>query len=425
MFHLIPRKTGGRAVALAMALTLGATLTSAGPSDLPALVQGQNALAVDLYRQLRRSPDFQGRNIIFSPYSILSALAMTYAGAAGETRAQMARAFRITLADARFHAACGALLKSLAAAVRPGLKLHVANALWPRRGFPFLKSFIRLVTTHYGRRVFPQDFKRRAEAARRRINAWVAKVTMGRIRDLIPPGGVTNLTRLVLTNAIYFKGDWLVKFDPKLTREADFTLNSGRKIKVKMMRLTAPLGRPIAHVRYGDRGSFKVLELPYAGRRLSMVIVLPRTHDGLAALEQRLTSEELGRWLAGLHSRRVVLVDLPRFKITTPTIELTDFLRALGMRDAFLRSRADFSRMDGRRDLSISAVFHKAFIEVNETGTEAAAATAVAIAVTSIQTVRSRPPEFRADRPFLYLIRDTRTGAVLFMGRVMDPTRGR
>lgn len=422
MIRLIPRKKSGRAVALALALTLGATLASAGPGDLPALVQGQNALAVDLYRQLRRLPAFQGKNIIFSPYSILSALAMAYAGASGETKAQMARALRIALADGRFHAASGALLKSLAAAMQAGLKLHVANALWPQRDHPFLKSFLQLVTTHYGRRVFPQDFKARAEAARQRINAWVAEMTMGRIRDLIPRGGVTALTRLVLTNAVYFKGDWRVKFDSKMTRDADFTLQNGRKIKVKMMRLTAR-GRPIAHVRYGEWGSCKVLELPYAGGRLSMVIVLPRTHDGLADLERRLTSKDLGRWVARLRPKRVVLVDLPRFKITTPTVDLTGVLKALGMRDAFIGSRADFSRMDGRRDLYVSAVFHKAFIEVNETGTEAAAATAVVVTFTSVQPVKKRPPVFRADRPFLYLIRDSQTGAVLFLGRVMDPTR--
>ncbi|MBU1740378.1 MAG: serpin family protein, partial [Proteobacteria bacterium] len=403
MIRLIPRQTGVKAVVLALALTFGATLAGAGPSDVPSLVRGQNALAIDLYQQLRRHESFQGKNIIFSPYSILTALAMAYAGAAGETKAQMARALRIALADGRFHAAGGALLKSLAAARRKGLKLHVANALWPQRDYAFLKSFIRLVTTHYGRRVFPQDFKARAEAARKRINAWVARVTMDRIKDLIPPGGVTALTRLVLTNAIYFKGDWLVKFDQKKTRDADFTLKSGRKVKVKMMRLTAPGGRPIAHVRYGDWGSFKVLELPYAGKRLSMIMFLPKKHDGLARLEGRLNPTDLSRWMKRLSEKKVVLVALPRFKITTPTIELTQVLRALGMRDAFIKSRADFSRMDGQRNLYISAVFHKAFIEVNETGTEAAAATAVVMRFTSAGPVQSRPPVFRADRPFLYL----------------------
>jgi serpin B len=409
------------AVLLLATVAAGPSIQAAKPLDLTAVVRGNNALAVDLYHRLRRLSAFSRGNIIFSPYSILSALAMTYAGASGKTRAEMAKALRIALTDARFHAAFGELRRRLMVAGQKNLRLLVANALWPQKDFTLSPGFLRLIATHYGRLVFPQDFKRHAEQARLKINAWVARVTMDKIKDLIPAGAVGSLTRLVLTNAIYFKGAWLIKFDPKQTREADFTLANGRKVKVKMMRLTAAQGEPIAHLRYGDWGGFKVLELPYAGKRLSMIIVLPRAHDGLARLEEKLNPTDLTRWIGRLQEKRVVLVALPRFKITTPSVDISGVLKALGMRDAF--AGGDFSRMDLSRQIYISAVFHKAFIEVNEAGTEAAAATAVGIYIQV--KPRQAPPVFKADRPFLYLIRDNQTGAVLFLGRVMDPNRGR
>ncbi len=399
------------AAALAFFTAAGAA-APAGPADAglmadkAAVVKGNNEAALDLYGRLRK----QEGNLFFSPFSISTALAMTYAGARGETADQMADVLRFGLEQGRLHPAFAALVEDLQAAKeKKGYELSVANALWGQEGFEFLADFLGLVRESYGAGLNEVDFKGAAEEARKTINAWVEKQTRDKIKDLIKPGVLGALTRLVLTNAIYFKGDWASQFDPKRTADAPFTLAGGDKVNVPMMSQKAEFG-------YMDGDGFQALELPYVGEELSMVVLLPAA-GGVKALEDRLTPENVAAWTKGL-GKVELTVFLPKFKMTWQT-ELAPVLGAMGMGDAFSAARADFSGMTGRKDLFISNVIHKAFVEVNEEGTEAAAATAVVMKLTAV----ARPLVFRADHPFLFLIRDTRSGGILFMGRVMNPAQ--
>lgn len=409
------------AVALSLASAPGSTCLAGSPPaersglkevEVEALVSANTAFALDLYQQLRRGEG----NLFFSAYSISVALAMTYTGARGTTAEEMARVLHFDLFKgaggpaSRLHPAFGELISRINALGQSGeCRLSVANALWGQKGAGFLPGFLNLLRTHYGAGLREVDFVSAAEAARKAINAWVEGETQGRIQDLIPPGVLDALTRLVLVNAIYFKGTWASPFSREATREGPFTLPDGHKVTVPMMNRT---GR----YRYAESETLQVLELPYAGDDLSMVILLPRRADGLSDLEQELTPENLRGWLRRLRPRRVQ-VFLPRFTLTSG-FRLDEALRTLGMTEAFTSGRADFSGMNGLRDLYISAVLHKAFVEVNEEGTEAAAATAVVVARTAVP---SRPVVFRADHPFIFLIRERRSGSILFLGRLLDP----
>jgi len=392
---------------IGLALLAGpALITAAPPSDVTRVVRGNNRFALKIYTRLAR----KSGNIVFSPYSLSTALAMTYAGAAGNTAGQMRRVLHFGPPDAALHAGFGRLTRLVTAGQGPSWQLSVANALWPKRGYRLLPKFVETLRLHYGARLRPLNFSADPEASRRTINAWVGRQTKGKITDLLPPRSIKPNTRLVLTNAVYFKGAWKLRFDARLTRPQTFWLAPGRGVKVPMMRQLT------ARFAYGEFKDLKVLSLPYAGGRMNMVILLPRRVDGLAALERSLTPQALSGWLSRLR-RQKVRVWLPRFKLTS-RFSLKKTLSALGMPDAFDRVRADFSKMTGGRDLMIDKVLHQAKIEVNEQGTEAAAATAVIMVPRGM--VR-RPPAFRADRPFLFLIRDERTGSILFMGRVVDP----
>jgi serpin B len=287
----------------------------------------------------------------------------------------------------------------------------VANALWPQRGYLFLDEYLALVKEFYGVLITAVDYAGDAEAARLRINAWVEGKTAGKIRDLIPAGLLDGLVRLVLTNAVYFKGDWASQFERTRTKKEPFWVTPTRKVMT-------PLMAQQGEFRYAETASLQILELPYAGRDLSMLVLLPRSRDGLAELENGLTLENLQGWARTIWPRQVQ-VTLPRFKITSQ-FRLAATLAAMGMPDAFNRDKANFSGMDGRELwLFILAVLHKAFVDVNEEGTEAAAATAVAMRARSAP---APPAVFRADHPFLFLIVDHRTGSILFFGRLLDPT---
>lgn len=374
-----------------------------------ALVEGNNAFALELYAKLRQG---QG-NLFFSPYSISTALAMTYAGARGETDRQMARVLHFLLPQQQLHATFGAVLKDLnARGEKGGYELTVANALWPQKGYVFLKEFLELVETNYEGGLNEVDFVGAAEAARQTINDWVKKETRGKIKELIGPGGLDSLTRLVLTNAIYFKGNWAEQFKKDRTRQEPFTLVNSKKVDVSMMNRTGQFS-------YMETEDFQGLELPYVDDELSMIILLPKENDGLAELEKKLTEENLSDWLEKLYKREVI-VAVPKFKMTSQ-FELNDVLKSMGMKDAFVWGAADFSGMDGTKELFISAVIHKAYVDVNEEGTEAAAATAVKMRLTAVGP-RERTV-FRADHPFLFLIRDNRSGSILFIGRVMNPEK--
>jgi serpin B len=371
------------------------------------VAEGCNRFAFDLYAHLLR----QEGNLFLSPYSISTALTMTYAGARGQTADQMAKVLCLPASREAVHVAYATLQRDLnAAGAKGAFDLVVANRLWGQKGYEFLSDFLALVEKNYGAGLEQVDFAGATEAARQTINTWVEKQTRDKIKELLKPGILDGReTTLVLTNAIYFKGKWSEEFDKKLTRDEDFFVTPEKKVTAPLMHQTETFG-------YFDGGEFQALELPYQGDRLAMVVLLPKAKDGLAALEASLSAEKLAEWVGKLH-RREVQVALPRFK-TAAEFSLKDTLVAMGMTDAF--GDADFSGMDGKKDLVISAVVHKAFVDVNEEGTEAAAATAV---VMGRAAMPEPAPVFRADHPFLFLIRDTKTGAILFLGRILDPTK--
>jgi serpin B len=399
-----------------MAALLAASATSAEAlptTDQSVVAKGGMAFAIDLYGRLAAEPG----NLFFSPYSISNALAMTYGGAAGHTAEEMAKTLHLNLPSQRLHAAFGGLDQALNEdGKKGGCSLNLANALWGQRGTAFLAPFLDLVKTNYGAGLNAVDFRNDAEGARKTINDWVADKTNGKIKDLIAPGVLKDLTRLVLTNAIYFKGRWEQEFKAQSTSEQTFRIAPGRQIRARLMEQTGNFG-------YFDGGTFQLLEMPYKGADLAMAALLPKDDDGLTALERALSAEALQNWLA-LARYGDVHVYFPRFKITEQ-FSLAEELKALGMVEAFDDRKADFSLMNGKQpgqadSLFISDVIHKAFVECNEEGTEAAAASAV-VMMRALAMPRHSPPVFRADHPFLFLIRDRRSGAILFLGRIVEP----
>jgi serpin B len=376
-------------------------------ADLETVVKGDNEFAFDLYGQLRNKDG----NLFFSPESISMALAMTYAGARGETADEMAKTLHFTLPPNKLHPTYAALIRELnGEGKKRGYKLSIANALWGQKGEGFKDDFIKLTHDNYGAGLREVDFAHAAEEVRQEINTWVEKQTQDRIKDLLQPGTVDAMTRLVLTNAIYFKGDWSSQFKKDRTREEEFDDGTGTKTKT-------PLMQQRARFRYFDAGNLQVLEMPYAGKDLSMVVLLPRKSDGLAELEKLLSADQHAGWLAKAREEEVE-VTLPKFK-TTSKFDLNDQLSALGMKKAFIAGQANFSGMNGREDLYLGFVLHKAYVDVNEEGTEAAAATGVGVKALALP----KYPVFRADHPFVFLIRDTHTGGILFLGRLVNPTK--
>lgn len=378
-----------------------------GSSIVKNVAPADNRFALDLYAKLK---DDDG-NIFCSPYSISTALAMTWAGARGTTAEQMAKVLHFERPAAEIHADFKRLIESQNEAGKKGnYELSVANALWGQKGYGFLKEYLELVENNYHAALREVDFDHAIEEARQTINQWVEDKTKEKIKDLLKPGTLQQGTTLILTNAIYFKGQWILQFKEEKTKDEPFTLLDGKQIDVPMMNQTDRFG-------YAEDDNVQVLELPYTGDDLSMVIVLPRKTDGIGELDKMLTAEKLNGWLAKL-PRQKVIVSIPKFKMTCE-FSLAKILESMGMPDAFSRA-ADFSGMTGKQDLFISAVIHKAFVEVNEEGTEAAAATAV-----TMMRATAMPPKpdpvFRADHPFIFMIRDMKTGAMLFLGRVMNP----
>jgi len=381
--------------------------------DIPSWIgNADNAFAFDLYAKL--APSNQG-NLFFSPSSIQTALAMAYAGARGQTAGQMAAVLHLPPGGNSVNKDFGDFLRILNSPTNEagnprGYQLSVANALWGQNDYHFLPTFLSLLKSDYGAGLQEVDFKHDTEGARAEINSWVAKKTMDKIQNLIGPGALTPSTRLVLTNAIYFKGTWQDPFDKQFTHDDIFHLSAGAQTMAPMMRTTG-------NYSYTDSPDYQALCLPYAGGDLAMVILLPRAVDGLPQLEKALTAKALANVLGGMDDQEVH-ISIPKFKMTAE-FELAPVLESMGMRDAF-GTGSDFSGMTGNKDLSISAVIHKAYVEVNEQGTEAAAATG--IAMTTAMARPMQPEEFHADHPFLFLIRDQRSGAILFIGRVADPT---
>ncbi|HEX5445228.1 MAG TPA: serpin family protein [Pirellulales bacterium] len=364
-----------------------------------------NEFAFDLYGQLRQKDG----NLFFSPASVSAALAMTYAGAGGQTKEEMTQVLHLDAPDEQVHQGFGELVHLLNSNGER-YQLRMASRLWGLEGYPFRPEFVKLTRDEYGAGLAQVNFNRPDKAART-INDWIGKQTEGKIGQLISPNMIEPLTRLVLTNAIYFKAAWQDEFWKRATESAPFHL-SGEE------QTDAPLMRQLEHFSYAETDDAQLLELPYVGNHLSMVVLLPKQADGLAGLEETMTAEKLDRWLAEGKSRRVE-VFLPRFKITSQ-LPLKDALKALGMTRAFSED-ADFSGMTSFEDLKLYAVIHAAFVNVDEEGTEAAAATAVMKDAAAAPPREDPPVVFRADHPFLFLIRDNRTGAILFLGRLTNP----
>ena len=397
-------------VFLGLAMNCGASAEQIKPSDKEAVVRDNNRFAGDLYAQLSREQP--GKNLFFSPTSISMAITMAAAGARGPTQSEMAKALHLDADLAQAHAYGHQLLEQWnAVGEKRAYQLRVANRLWGQKGFSIRPEFLELTRKQYGAEMLLVDFAQ-PKAASREINQWVEQQTNDKIKNLVPPDSLDDSTRLVLTNAIYFKGDWVQPFDKQETREEDFAVSAQEKVKVPLMHQQSKMG-------YAEAETFQMLEIPYAGGDLSMVVLLPKKVDGLPELEKTDALYKLDE-LWSKRKVREVNAYLPRFKLET-SFGLNPTLKAMGMKRAFSRD-ADFSGISRAEALYISAVLHKAFVDVNEEGTEAAAATGVVMSAMAAE-IPEPVPVFRADHPFLFLIRDTTSGSILFMGRLISPTK--
>ena len=374
--------------------------------NLSILVNGNNQTAIDLYGKLSHK---NKENIFFSPFSISTAFGMTFAGARGKTENEMAKVLHFTLPQKKLHPAFSILIEKINAKNKL-YKLNIANALWGQKDYNFLKEFKKLIYKYYSGGFYEVNFKTDTEGARKKINTWVEEKTNRKIKELISKRDINDLTRLVLTNAIYFKGKWASKFDEKNTKPAPFYTSSDKKIEISMMY------REDNYPYYGNE-NLQVLELPYVGDDLSMVVFLPAEKSGLSGLEKELTLKKLELWISKMYKRKV-RVYFPRFKAKTKYY-LVEILSSMGMSDTF-SNKADLSGMTGHKELKISKVIHQAYIDVNEEGTEASASTAI------VMTRKALPrpsPVFKANHPFLFLIVHKKTKSILFMGRIINPIK--
>jgi serpin B len=365
------------------------------------------AFGLRLYRELAAEPG----NIFVSPTSLAGAFGPVAAGAQGETRASIGHVLELPNDDAALHQDLGGLLRLLESD-REGARISIANALWLMKGFPVKPAFVAVAKNSYDAEVESFDFRNGAAAAER-INDWVDRKTKGRIPKLIEPDSLDEMTALVVTNAVHFLGDWMIPFNASNTQPQPFHLPDGTTRNVPMM-----FGKRFH--RYAETGEVQLLELPYKGDRLSMVAILPKERPALGAMEEALDARRLGDWLRQLDAAppTQVRVHLPKVEFRT-SYQLVEPLKAMGMGIAFQPHQANF-RGIGDTDLFISQVVHKTFLRIDEKGTEAAAATGIEVEVTNAPAVP--PPTFRADHPFLVLIRDNSTGAALFLGRIADPS---
>jgi serpin B len=342
---------------------------------------------------------------------------MTYAGARGETEAQMAQTLHFLPQD-KLHAALNALDLELAKRGAEGskdatpLQLNIANAVWAEQTFPFLRTYLDVLAQNYGAGIQLADFINQYEAVRKEINGWVGKETNDKIQDLLPEGVLKPSTRMVLVNAIYFKADWRTPFDPNNTHDAPFHLLDGSDVQVKMM------SESLSGVPYAQGDGYQAISLPYQGETASMVIIVP-DEGRFGEFESTLDAQKLNGILGSMQPSSGLQLELPKFSFMTD-FGLKEQLTALGMPDAFDPDRADFSGMTGKRDLYIDNVLHKAFVAVDEEGTEAAAATAV---IMDLASAMLPDVTLTIDRPFIFMIRDLPSGQILFAGRVLNPVQ--
>jgi len=386
------------------------TSPNVSTSEQASLVEGNTALAFELYQALKGEEG----NLFYSPYSISLALAMTYAGARGETAEQMADTLQFLLDQSRLHPAFNWLDAELTSRGEgakgkdgEGFRMNIVNAIWGQKDYEFLSDFLDVLAENYGAGLRILDFMTETEKSRLAINDWVSDQTEGRIEDLIPQGALSELTRLVLTNAIYFNAAWAYPFDEDMTADGQFYLLDGGQVSVPMMKQMESFG-------YTEGEGYRAVELRYDGNELSMVILLPEAGQ-FEAFEVTLSAQQVNAIINGLKPTEVALT-MPQFEFDSE-FSLMDTLAGMGMPVAF-SDAADFSGMTGNRELFISDVVHKAFVAVDEAGTEAAAATAVIMDLTAMPDL---PVEVTIDHPFIFLIRDIETGAILFVGRVINP----
>jgi serpin B len=387
------------------------TSPSASQTDITTLVQGDSAFAFNLYQSLRTADG----NLFYSPYSISEALAMTYAGARGNTEKQMAATMNFMLSQDRLHPAFNSLDLALASRGQSsqgkdekGFRLHVVNSIWGQQDFSFLSAYLDTLAQNYGAGLRILDFKKNPEQSRLTINNWVSDQTEQKIKDLIPEGSIDVMTRLVLTNAIYFNAAWQYPFEKTATSNGDFFLLNGDKVTAAMMKQMKSFG-------YTAGSGFQAIDLPYDGRELSMVIILPEQGQ-FNAFEGSLNSQKVNDIIGKLQNKEVNL-SMPKFSYES-SFGLKQALTSIGMQDAFNPASADFSGMDGKTDLFIQDVVHKAYVAVDEKGTEAAAASGVVVGTTAMPV---DIVNLTVNRPFIFLIRDVGTGTILFIGRVVNP----
>jgi serpin B len=385
-----------------LSILLAATLRAADSRIMPAM----NAFTIASYKQLSRGD----ANLIASPFNIATVLSMALAGAGGRTAEEMQSVLHVRY-DSSYDAALGALLADLTKAGNTGgNELHTANGLWVQKGFAIQPAFENTLTNSYHAPLTPLDFAANPEAARSQINRWTEERTKEKIKDLFPAGSLDARTRLVLTSAIYFYGKWQNPFVSSRTQPAPFTLPTGASTQANFMNQTS-------HFGYTETPTSQILEMRYAGTGIGFDVLLPKTPSGITDLEKSLTLENLTGWMGNLTDRNVQ-VSLPKFRAESG-FSLGKALSAMGMPTAFT-DQADFSGIHANGGLAISEVMHKAFVDISEQGTEAAAATGM-----TMRAAAMRMPEpavvFRADHPFLFLIRDTRSGVILFIGHLMNP----
>jgi serpin B len=390
------------------------TAPAVSQNDSATLSQGNSTFAINLYQTLKDKPG----NLFYSPYSISEALAMTYGGARNETEKQMASAMQFLLSQEKLHPAFNSVDIALATRGQgakgqdsKGFRLNVVNAIWGQNGYQFSSAYLDLLARNYGAGMRIVDYKKAYEQARQTINQWVADQTENKIKDLLPPGSVDPLTRLVLTNAIYFNAAWATQFDKNSTVNGTFKLINSSQVSVPMMQQYAK------SYNYAEGPNYQAIELPYDGRQLSMIVLLPAGGQ-YAQFESSLDYARLTTILSQLKSASVN-ISMPKFKFETE-LDLKNNLLKLGINDAFDPNKADLSGMNGKKDLYISSVVHKAYVSVDEAGTEAAAATGVVVGTTSMPM---EIKDFKMDRPFIFMIQDKPSGSILFLGRVTDPSK--
>ncbi len=372
-------------------------------SRIKNLSNSNNIFAIKLYKKLSKND----KNIFFSPFSIYDALCMSYIAARGNTKIEMKKVLSLNISQKQLPILSKELLDSIQSNSKKGYILKIANAIWIQKDFCILPSFVKTLEDYYNSQIFKVDFIKHKEITIKKINSWVAKKTNNKIKSLIHKDDIDNLTRLILTNAIYFKGDWASKFNKKETTTQKFYINNKRTINIKMMHQTG-------NFKYLSTKNFQVIELPYIGQTVSMVIFLPNKLTGIKNLDKYLTLKNFYLYLSELRTKNINIY-LPKFKLKT-RYYLKSILCQLGMKDAF-SNKADFSGITGKPNLKIKKVIHQAYIKVDEKGSEAAAATAVVFKLKCIMM----PITFRADHPFIFFIIHNPTKTILFMGRVVNP----